>query len=206
MPFGAVRLQLQGPIGVAPCARSRSRSRRLKVMIDPAVQDREIGDRERKIWVELDGALVKLLAPVFSFSRSSNDALQIVRLARKRDRPRRSRSVCASSAPSRVGESWACSSLRDLLREIGLDRENVRQIAIVILRPDMLVVLGVDQLHIHPHPIARLAARFLRESRRRRAPCRFRGRFSLCRDSAMTEVREITFRSPILERFVRMSS
>ena len=38
--------------------------------------------------------------------------------------------------------------VRDLLRQIGLDREDVRQIAVVILRPDVLVGYRVDQLHV----------------------------------------------------------
>ena len=43
--------------------------------------------------------------------------------------------------------------LCDFLRQVGLNRENVCQIAIVILRPKVLVALGIDQLHVHPHAI-----------------------------------------------------
>ena len=38
-----------------------------------------------------------------------------------------------------------------------LDREDVLEVAIVALGPDMVVGIGVDQLHGDPHPVARLA-------------------------------------------------
>src|SRR5207237_5001542 len=40
------------------------------------------------------------------------------------------------------------------LREIGLDGENVGQIAVVIFRPNVLVVARVDQLHVHSDAVA----------------------------------------------------
>ena len=40
------------------------------------------------------------------------------------------------------------------MSEIGLNRENVGQIAIVIVGPNMFVVGGVDQLDVHAHSIA----------------------------------------------------
>ena len=42
----------------------------------------------------------------------------------------------------------------NFLREVGLDGKDIGQITVVIFRPDMFVVLGVDQLHIHPHAIS----------------------------------------------------
>jgi hypothetical protein len=42
----------------------------------------------------------------------------------------------------------------DLLRQIALDGEYVRQIAIVIFRPNVLVIIGVDQLDVDPDAIA----------------------------------------------------
>ena len=44
--------------------------------------------------------------------------------------------------------------IRDFLGQIRLDGEDVGQITIVIFRPYVLVILGVDQLHVHADPIA----------------------------------------------------
>ena len=41
--------------------------------------------------------------------------------------------------------------------EIALDRENVGHIAIVIVGPDVLIGVGIDQLHVHAHPVSRSA-------------------------------------------------
>ena len=40
------------------------------------------------------------------------------------------------------------------MREIGLDGEDVSQIAVVIFRPNVLVAVCVDQLHAHSDAIA----------------------------------------------------
>ena len=40
------------------------------------------------------------------------------------------------------------------MREVSLDGKHVGQIAIVIFCPNVLVVVGVDQLHVDTHPIA----------------------------------------------------
>ena len=45
--------------------------------------------------------------------------------------------------------------LGDALGEIALDRKNIRDIAVVIVCPEMLVSVGVDQLHVDTHPVAR---------------------------------------------------
>src|ERR1019366_4066126 len=44
--------------------------------------------------------------------------------------------------------------VRDLLRELPLDREDVGQVAVVGLGPDVLVGRGADQLTGHPHLVA----------------------------------------------------
>jgi hypothetical protein len=41
--------------------------------------------------------------------------------------------------------------LRDLLRDVALDREHTREFALVLLRPQGLARAGVDQLGAHPH-------------------------------------------------------
>ena len=38
--------------------------------------------------------------------------------------------------------------------EVGLNRKNIGQIAVVIFCPDMLVIVRVDQLHADPDAIA----------------------------------------------------
>ena len=53
-----------------------------------------------------------------------------------------------------IGRKLRLKSRGNFLREIGLNSEDVGQIAIIIFRPNMFVVVGVDQLHIHPHAIA----------------------------------------------------
>ena len=43
----------------------------------------------------------------------------------------------------------------DRLRELTLEREDVLQFAIVLLRPNLRVCLGVDELRVNPHAITR---------------------------------------------------
>ena len=42
----------------------------------------------------------------------------------------------------------------DLLGQVSLNSKHIGQVAIVIFRPHVLVVCGVDQLNVHAHPIA----------------------------------------------------
>src|SRR5262245_25139754 len=42
----------------------------------------------------------------------------------------------------------------DRLRELTLEREDILQFAIILLRPNLCVRLGVDELGVDPHPIA----------------------------------------------------
>ena len=51
---------------------------------------------------------------------------------------------------------FACNVLRNRLRNVAFDRENVSQFSIVGLGPKMRVGHGIDQLHIHPDLIIRL--------------------------------------------------
>ena len=43
------------------------------------------------------------------------------------------------------------------LSEIALDRKNVGHIAVVIVGPDVLIGVGVDQLHVDTHLVSRAA-------------------------------------------------
>ena len=94
----------------------------------------------------------------------------------------------------------------DFLRNLALDGEDIRQIAVVSLRPEMRVVPRIDQLRVHPHTIAGRAARCLRGRVR---PELLRDLAQFARDPLLyciTLVRLITFRSAIFARFVRISS
>src|SRR2546421_10084403 len=50
-------------------------------------------------------------------------------------------------------------------RQIGLNSENVGQIAVVIFRPNVLVIVSIDQLHVHADPIADAANAAFQERR-----------------------------------------
>src|SRR5712671_3606550 len=45
--------------------------------------------------------------------------------------------------------------IRDLLSEIRLNRKNISHIAVVIVGPDVLIGVGVDQLHVDAHLVSR---------------------------------------------------
>ena len=75
MRFGRIRRQLQRPVGIffgqiVLCIR------RLNVVINPAVQNGEVGDGEDKLGVELDGALVELCG-LFQLPLSSSDICKL---------------------------------------------------------------------------------------------------------------------------------
>jgi hypothetical protein len=53
-----------------------------------------------------------------------------------------------------LGESFAWSWIGDAFCDLALNSENVGQIAIVILRPEMRVRARVDQLRVYSHAIA----------------------------------------------------
>ena len=53
-----------------------------------------------------------------------------------------------------VGREFCLEGGTDFLREIGLNRKDIGQIAVVIFRPNVLVGVGVDQLDVDAHAIA----------------------------------------------------
>ena len=53
-----------------------------------------------------------------------------------------------------AGRQFRPQLSRDFLCEIGLDCKNVCHIAIVIVRPKMLVRIRVNQLHVHAHLVS----------------------------------------------------
>ena len=88
----------------------------------------------------------------------------------------------------------------DLLREISLNGKHIGQVAIVIFRPKVLVGVSVNQLHIHAHPIADRGERCLREWSPTPSAFPISRTLDVFPRYGMTDVREITFRSPIFRQ------
>ena len=141
MRLRQVGLQLQSALGEG--ARFFASSRRLvEGMQDPAFQLRVAGESERKAWVELQCAIVELLA-LFQLIEILKSALEIVRLHK---------SEIGFAVFGRLPldlclfdwRQFCPQFARNLLGQISLNGENVCQIAIVIFRPNVLVILGID--------------------------------------------------------------
>ena len=54
-----------------------------------------------------------------------------------------------------AGRQFCPQFTRDFLCQIGLDCKNVGDIAIVVVRPKMLVGIRINQLHVHSHLVSR---------------------------------------------------
>ena len=52
------------------------------------------------------------------------------------------------------GRKFSLQCAGNFVREICLNREDIGQLAIVFVRPEMLIVFGVDQLHVDAHTFA----------------------------------------------------
>src|SRR5262249_42757484 len=109
----------------------------------PTFQLGVAGKGERKRWIEIDCALIHLLAELQLFQIFIGTAPSVVRSNKRQVR---------FAVLRRFGlemrlfgwRKFRLEFARDLLSEIGLDREDVGQIAVVIVRPKMLVGSGVD--------------------------------------------------------------
>ena len=123
------------------------------------------------------------------------------RARKRRDRRSALRSIASFSAGVILARSWPANFLRDL----ALDGEQIVQIAIVLLHPDVSVSAGVDQLRIHVKPCRRLYGRCPPAHAIHADHCRSDADF-VCRDIPSRCVRLITFRSAIFASLVRMSS
>src|SRR5438105_12918468 len=152
MGFGKIRLQSKGFIRVEtrlfPPAWYW-----VGVMIDPALHHGETGKSRGEVWIELDRLLKKRL----SLQRCVVKHLRSIGVI-----------VCLNEEQIGVrilgwplietrffiGRKFRLESGSDFLREIGLDGKDVGQITIVILRPNVLVAVGVDQLDVDAHSIA----------------------------------------------------
>ena len=52
------------------------------------------------------------------------------------------------------GRKFGLERIADFLGKISLDGKHIGYIAIVIARPNMLVAIRIDQLHVYPHLVA----------------------------------------------------
>ena len=124
-------------------------------MNDPALQLRVAGNSKGKVWVKFNGALVKLLA-LFQFTQIFDRAGKIVGL----DKGQIGFAVFCGLTLHLCLFAWRQFGLKlacNFLSEISLNCEYVCQFTIVILSPDVLIVLCVDQLHIDADTIANAA-------------------------------------------------
>ena len=55
------------------------------------------------------------------------------------------------------GRQLRLQRIGNFVSEIALDRENVGHIAVVIVGPDVLIGVGIDQLHVDAHLVSRAA-------------------------------------------------
>ena len=78
-------------------------------------------------------------------------------LARRQGKPRRFPLASAFHLRLFRWRQLCLQRIRDFVSEIALDRENVGHIAVVIVGPDVLIGVGIDQLHVHAHPVSRAA-------------------------------------------------
>src|SRR5438477_6566246 len=173
MGFGKVRLQSQGLISVEtrflPPARYW-----VGVVIDPALHHGETRKSRGKVWIELDRLLKKRLSLQRSVMKHLRSIGPIVRLNEEQIGLRiLGRPVIETRFFIR--RKFRLESGSDFLREIGLNGKDVGQIAIIILRPDMLVVVGIDQLHVHAYPIADAANAAFQQSRHAESFTNFAG-------------------------------
>ena len=121
-------------------------------MDDPAFQQRIACDGKGKRWIELNGPRVELFA-LFEFLKLLHRVGKIVRL----NKSEVSLTVfCRLAFHSRLfrGRKFRLERIADFLGEVSLDGKDIGYIAIVIARPNVLVAIRIDQLHVYPHLVA----------------------------------------------------
>ena len=94
---------------------------------------------------------------------------------------------------------------RDVQRDVGLDREDVRQLPVVRLGPELPIGLDVDQRRHDAHAVAGVSDAAVEQRRRRRASRRSPERCCRCLNG-ITDVREITLSARIFDRCAMTSS
>src|SRR5438552_14056872 len=152
MTFGKVRLQSQSLLRIEtrflPPARCR-----IEAVIRPALHHGESGKSRGKVWNELDRLLQKRLSLQRCVVKHVHSIGEIVCLNEKEIGVR----ILGWSLIETcffIGRKLGLESGSNFLREVGLDGEYVGQIAVVILRPNLLFVFDIDKLHFNPHPIS----------------------------------------------------
>src|SRR6059058_4421792 len=152
MGFGKIRLQSKGFIRVEtrlfPPAWYW-----VGVMIDPALHHGEPSKSRGKVWIELDRLLKQRLSLQRCIVKHLRSIGPIVRLNEEQIGVR----ILGWPVIEKCFFIWRKFRLEsgsDFLREIGLDGKDVGQIAIIILRPNVLVVVGIDQLDVDAYPVA----------------------------------------------------
>ncbi len=152
MAFGKVWLQSQGLISIE----SRffpARRYRVGCVIQPALHHGETSKSQSKIWIELDSLFEKRL----SFQRGVVEHFSLAGVTMCLDEEQISVWILRRPAIETRFFIWRKLRLKsrgNSSGKIGLDGEDVGQIAVVIFGPNVLVVVGIDQLHVHAHPIA----------------------------------------------------
>jgi hypothetical protein len=122
-------------------------------VIHPALHHGETGKSQGKVWIELDRLFEKRLSLQRGVVKHFPLAGVIVCLNEEQIGVR---ILGWPVIETRffIRRKFRLKSGGNFLREIGLDGKDVGQIAVVIFRPNVLVVVGIDQLHVHAHPIA----------------------------------------------------
>src|SRR5437868_1729734 len=109
-----------------------------------------MGSSER--WIELDGLLEEFDALENARERFLQEKLSLqvslIGLGLDRAAPRQARLLAGRQLDLDLSGDGAC--------HVALQREYVTKIALVLLRENVPVVLGADQLRRDPHPLAGL--------------------------------------------------
>src|SRR5947208_16192706 len=173
MTFGKVRLQSQSLLSIEtrflPPARYW-----VGVVIDPALHHGETSKSRGEVWIQLDRLLKKRLSLQRCVVKHLRSIGPIVRLNEEQIGVRiLGRPVVETRFFIR--RKFRLESGSDFLREIGLNGEYVGQIAVVIFRPNVLVVVGIDQLDVDTYPIADAANAAFQQSRHAESLTNFAG-------------------------------
>ena len=106
-----------------------------------------------KCWIELDGLFEERLSFQRRVAKHVHSIGVIVRL-NKEQIGVRILGWPVIETRFFVWRQFRLQSSCNFLREVGLDGEDVGQVAVVIFRPNVFVVICIDQLHIHSDAIA----------------------------------------------------
>ncbi len=151
MCLGQARLQFQGAQSQL-ASLFTPRGGVFAVVHNPAFQLRVAGHGQSKVGVQLNGALVQLFG-LFELVEIHHCIGEIVRLHKSKV----SLAVFGGSLRHLrffLRRQSGLEGIGDLLRQIALNGEDIGELPVVIFRPQMLVGVGIDQLHVHAHAIA----------------------------------------------------